>query len=100
MFLHYADNLALPLALLADNTFLPFAVDILFLNPCTLALCLVLGWKVIFPLCIRTPPFYSVWHKPPIVSPGIIRPYPKVPNKLLILGKHRVYYNESLRTRQ
>ena len=71
----YADNFALPLALLADKTFLPFAVDILFLNPCTLALCLVLGWKVIFPLCIRTPPFYSVWHKPPIVSPGIIRPY-------------------------
>lgn len=54
----YADNFALPLALLADKTFLPFAVDILFLNPCTLALCLVLGWKVIFPLCIRTPPFF------------------------------------------
>ena len=71
----YADNLALPLALLADKTFLPFAVDILFLNPCTLALCLVFGWKVIFPLCIRTPPFFSVWLRPPIVSPGIIRPY-------------------------
>jgi hypothetical protein len=43
MFLHYADNLALPLALLADKTFLPLAVDILFLNPCTFALCLVFG---------------------------------------------------------
>jgi hypothetical protein len=39
----YADNLALPLALRLASTFLPFAVAILFLKPCSLALCLFLG---------------------------------------------------------
>ena len=31
----YADNLFLPFALLLANTFLPLAVLILFLNPCS-----------------------------------------------------------------
>lgn len=44
----YADNLCLPFALLLDNTFLPLAVLILFLNPCTLFLTLFFGWYVIF----------------------------------------------------
>lgn len=48
VFSAYADNFFLPLALLADNTFLPPAVLILDLKPCTLALCLFLGWNVIF----------------------------------------------------
>ena len=44
----YADNFFLPFALLAANTFLPPAVLILLLNPCTLDLCLFFGWNVIF----------------------------------------------------
>ena len=39
----YADNLCLPLALLAAKTFLPLAVLILFLKPCSLERCLFLG---------------------------------------------------------
>lgn len=50
----YADNLFLPFALLLANTFLPLAVSILFLNPCTFALDLFLGWNVIF--ITQTPP--------------------------------------------
>ena len=41
----YAERTFLPLALLLLRTFLPLAVDILALKPCTLLLCLVLGWK-------------------------------------------------------
>lgn len=48
VFLSYADNFFLPFALLADNTFLPPAVLILDLKPCTLALCALFGWNVIF----------------------------------------------------
>lgn len=44
----YADNTFLPFLLLAASTFLPFAVLILFLKPCSLLLCLFLGWNVIF----------------------------------------------------
>ena len=44
----YAEILCLPFALLADNTFLPFAVLILFRKPWTLALDLFFGWNVIF----------------------------------------------------
>ena len=44
----YADNFFLPFALLAASTFLPPAVLILDLKPCTLALCLFFGWNVIF----------------------------------------------------
>ena len=44
----YADNLFLPLALLAASTFLPPGVLILALKPWTLFLCLFLGWNVIF----------------------------------------------------
>ena len=44
----YADNFFLPFNLLAAKTFLPPAVLILLLNPCTLALCLFFGWNVIF----------------------------------------------------
>ena len=44
----YADNFFLPFALLEANTFLPPAVLILLLKPCTLALCLFFGWNVIF----------------------------------------------------
>ena len=44
----YADKTFLPLALLAAKTFLTLAVLILFLKPCTLDLCLVFGWNVIF----------------------------------------------------
>lgn len=44
----YADNLCLPFALLLAKTLRPFAVCILFLNPCTLLLDLFLGWNVIF----------------------------------------------------
>lgn len=44
----YADNCFLPLALLAARTFLPLDVLILLRNPWTFALCLVLGWNVIF----------------------------------------------------
>ena len=39
----YADNLFLPFALRLANTFLPFAVCILFLKPCSLDLCLFFG---------------------------------------------------------
>ena len=42
--LAYADNLWRPFALLLFKTFLPDLVAILFLNPCTLDLCLFLGW--------------------------------------------------------
>ena len=44
----YADNTFLPFLLLAARTFLPLAVAILFLKPCTLDLCLFFGWNVIF----------------------------------------------------
>jgi hypothetical protein len=44
----YADSFFLPFALLADNTFLPPAVAILALKPCTLACDLFFGWNVIF----------------------------------------------------
>jgi hypothetical protein len=39
----YADNFFLPFALLADNTFLPDAVAILALKPCTLECDLFFG---------------------------------------------------------
>lgn len=39
----YADKDFLPLSLLRASTFLPFDVDILFLNPCTFFLCLFFG---------------------------------------------------------
>ena len=44
----YADNTFLPFALLAASTFLPPAVLILALNPCTLDLERFFGWNVIF----------------------------------------------------
>ena len=44
----YADNFFLPFNLLAANTFLPPAVLILFLKPCTLFLEHFFGWNVIF----------------------------------------------------
>ena len=44
----YAEIFFLPFNLLAASTFLPPAVFILCLKPCTLACCLFLGWKVIF----------------------------------------------------
>lgn len=48
---NYAESCFLPLALRAARTFLPPAVLILDLKPWTFALCLFLGWNVIF---IRT----------------------------------------------
>ena len=54
----YADNLFLPFALLAANTFLPPALLILALKPCTLERCLFLGWNVIF--MKATPPFQAL----------------------------------------
>ena len=40
----YAVNLFLPLSLLLLRTFLPEAVAILFLKPCSLLLCFFFGW--------------------------------------------------------
>lgn len=54
----YADNFFLPFNLLAANTFLPPAVLILFLKPCTFDLCLLFGWNVIF-----------ILHAPPLSNP-------------------------------
>lgn len=44
----YAESFFLPLFLLLLMTFLPPVEAILFLNPCTLLLCLFLGWYVLF----------------------------------------------------
>lgn len=44
----------LPLRLRAERTFLPPAVLILDLKPCTLARCLFLGWNVIFAIFISS----------------------------------------------
>ena len=44
----------LPLRLRAERTFLPPAVLILDLNPCTLARCLFLGWNVILAIDISS----------------------------------------------
>ena len=44
----YTDNLFLPLALLAEITFLPFFVFILVLKPCVLFLGVLCGWYVLF----------------------------------------------------
>ena len=44
----YLESCFLPLFLLLFKTFLPPFVDILSLNPCTLLLCLFLGWYVLF----------------------------------------------------
>ncbi len=44
----YTANLFLPLALLAEITFLPFLVFILVLNPCVLFLGVLWGWNVLF----------------------------------------------------
>lgn len=41
------DNLLLPLARLLLRTFLPSAVLILFLKPCSFFLCLFFGWYVL-----------------------------------------------------
>jgi len=46
--LYYTDNLFLPLALLAEITFLPFFVFILVLKPCVLFLGVLCGWYVLF----------------------------------------------------
>ena len=43
----YADNTFLPFNLLLASTFLPFLVDMRFLKPCSLLLCLFLGWYVL-----------------------------------------------------
>lgn len=43
----YADSFFLPFSLLLARTFLPLAVLILFLKPCTLLLCLFFGWYVL-----------------------------------------------------
>lgn len=40
----YADSVFLPFLRLAASTFLPLAVAILFLKPCTFFLCRFLGW--------------------------------------------------------
>ena len=48
----YTDNLFLPLALLAEITFLPFFVFILVLKPCVLFLGVLCGWYVLFILLI------------------------------------------------
>jgi len=47
-FCDYTDSLFLPLALLAEITFLPFFVFILVLNPCVLFLGVLWGWNVLF----------------------------------------------------
>ena len=44
----YTDNLFLPLALLAEITFLPFFVFILVLKLCVLFLGVLCGWYVLF----------------------------------------------------
>ncbi len=44
----YTANLFLPLALLAEITFLPFFVFILALKPCVLFLGVLCGWYVLF----------------------------------------------------
>jgi len=43
----YAESTFLPFNLLLASTFLPFFVDIRFLKPCSLLLCLFLGWYVL-----------------------------------------------------
>ncbi len=45
---YYTDSLFLPLALLAEITFLPFFVFILVLKPCVLFLGVLCGWYVLF----------------------------------------------------
>jgi hypothetical protein len=57
----YADNFFLPFNLLAAKTFLPPAVFILARKPCTLDLCLFLGWNVIF--ISYTPPQHIRKHQ-------------------------------------
>jgi hypothetical protein len=42
----YADSTFLPFSLRLCNTFLPPAVLILFIKPCTFFLCLFFGWYV------------------------------------------------------
>lgn len=49
----YTVSFFLPLALLLLRTFLPEADAILFLNPCSLSLCLFFGWYVLF--ILRSP---------------------------------------------
>ena len=44
-------SLFLPLARLLLSTFLPSAVFILFLKPCSFFLCLFLGWYVLSIIC-------------------------------------------------
>jgi hypothetical protein len=53
----YAESTFLPLSLRRCKTFLPFAVLILFLNPCTFFLCFFFGWYV---LSISSPTSVSV----------------------------------------
>ena len=47
----YADRTLRPLALLLDRTLRPLEVAILFIKPCSLLRCLVLGLKVVFMAC-------------------------------------------------
>ena len=56
----YADNLALPLALLLFKTFLPLLFCILFLNPWSFFLFLLFGWYV---LLVISYPFFRVFKK-------------------------------------
>jgi hypothetical protein len=56
----YAESTFLPFSLRLFNTVLPLAVLILFLKPCSLLLCLFLGWYVLntvntpVPYCRKT----------------------------------------------
>ena len=52
----YAVKEFLPLNLLLFKTFLPFFVLILFLKPCSFALCLTLGCNVCF--ILYSPPLF------------------------------------------
>ena len=57
--LSYAESFFLPLFLLLLMTFLPPVDAILFLNPCTLLLCLFLGWYVLFIVFLLLNKFYD-----------------------------------------
>ena len=61
MFSSETDNFFLPLALRNDNTFLPFAVAILSLNPCLFLRLLFDGWYVLFIRCFMLNNITPFW---------------------------------------
>ena len=81
--LYYADNLALPFALLAARTFLPPAELILDLKPWTFFLCLFFGWNVIF--IVKHPLTVYVWR---------ISPYSLLKTRPLIIEKKPGYVKQ------